>query len=298
MWNYIDDQLKKYLSKHKTNDRELEFRIQNVFNMGFEFSTLYSYANNSILRQFKTRIRLFKENYTKNDYVSYMVNKYQNRIRIKNNEILRMMLLMEYAEVYQKNYNNQLAMFDDISQYVVKITNEEIFKMSKSRLKRKFKRHQFVYEHIFLLHFLAMPNNLGVTWDEHIASIVDYNSNQTYKQAVIDLRNDDLKVDTKLIENQTKRELTYKSNRLDNKFYGQIDNEIAFVLNEMKRQIYKYYGVKKVIVKGILDEKTCEICEQYIGKTYNIDDIVVGEQVGSHINCRCVLQVWSFNERS
>lgn len=297
MWNYIDDQLKKYLSKHKTNDRELEFRIQNVFNMGFEFSTLYSYANNSILRQFKTRIRLFKENYTKNDYVSYMVNKYQNRIRIKNNEILRMMLLMEYAEVYQKNYNNQLAMFDDISQYVVKITNEEIFKMSKSRLKRKFKRHPFVYEHIFLLHFLAMPNNLGVTWDEHIASIVDYNSNQTYKQAVIDLRNDDLKVDTKLIENQAKREINYKPSS-NNIFSGQIDNEIAFVLNEMKRQIYKYYGVKKVIVKGILDEKTCEICEQYIGKTYNIDDIVVGEQVGSHINCRCVLQVWSFNERS
>lgn len=297
MWDYIDNQLIKYYKKHKTNDRELEYRINNIFNMGFEFSTLYNYANNNILRQFKTRIKLFKENYIKNDYVSYMVNKYENRTRIKNNEILRMMLLMEYAEVYQKNYNNQLAMFDDISQYVVKITNEEIFKISKSRLKRRFKRHPFVYEHIFLLHFLAMPNNLGVTWDEHIASIVDYNSNQAYKQAIIDLRNDDLKVDTKLIENQTKREINYKPSS-NNIFSGQIDNEIAFVLNEMKRQVYKYYGVKKVIIKGILDEKTCEICEQYIGKIYDIDDIVVGEQVGSHINCRCVLQAWSFNERS
>ena len=293
MWNYVDNQLEKYYKKHKTNDRELEYRINNIFNMGFEFSTLYNYANNGILRQFKTRLRLFKENYIKNDYVSYMVNKYQNRTRVKNNEILRMMLLMDYAEVYQKNYNNQLAMFDDISQYVVKITNEEIFKIFKSRLKRKFKRHPFVYEHIFLLHFLAMPNNLGVTWDEHIASIIDYNSNQTYKKAVIDLRNDDLKVDTKLIESQTKREINYKPSS-SNIFSGQIDNEIAFVVNEMKRQVYKYYGVKKVIIKGILDEKTCEVCEQYIGKIYNIDDIVVGEQVGSHINCRCVLHAWEF----
>lgn len=293
MWNYIDEQLKKYYRQHKINDRELEYRINNIFNMGFEFSTLYNYANNNILRQFKTRLKLFKENYTKNDYVSYMVNKYQNRTRVKNNEILRMMLLMEYAEVYQKNYNNQLAMLDDISQYVVKITNEEVLKMSKNRLKRRFKRHPFIYEHIFLLHFLALPNNLGVTWDEHIASIIDYNSNQAYKQAVIDLRNDNLKVDTKLIENQTKREINYKPTS-SNKFSGQIDNEIASIINETKKQVYKYYGIKKVRIKGVLDEKTCEICEQYIGKIYNIDDIVVGEQIGSHPSCRCFLEPWSF----
>lgn len=297
MWNYIDNQLKKYYKQHKINDRELEYRIQNVFNIGFKFSTLYDYANNSLLRQFKTRLRIFKENYAKNDYISYMVNKYHNMTRIKNNEILRIMLMMEYAEVYQKNYENQLAMFDEISEYVVKITNEEVLKLSKSRFKRRFKRHPFVYEHVFLTHFLAMPNNLGITWDEHIASIVDYNSNQAYKQAVIDLRNDDLKVDTKLIENQTKREINYKPSS-SNIFSGQIDNEIAFVINEMKRQIFEYYNVKKVYIAGVRDNRTCETCEQYIGKIYDLKDIVVGEQVGSHYNCRCYLQPWSFNERT
>jgi len=294
MWNYIDDQLKKYYRQHKTNDRELEYRIQNVFNMGFEFSTLYNYANNSILRQFKTRLRLFKENYTKNDYVSYMVNKYQNRARVKNNEILRMMLLMEYAEVYQKKYEDQLAMFDEISEHVTKITNEEVLKLSKSRLKRKFKRHPFVYEHIFLLHFLAMPNNLGVTWDEHIASIVDYNSNQVYKQAVIDLRNNDLKVDKKLIEKQTKRELTYKSNRLDDKFYGQIDNEVTYLVNQERVQIFKYYGITKVQFKAVIDERTTEECREMNGKVFNIDDLVLGENLPPlHYNCRSVIEAWS-----
>lgn len=292
MWSYVDEQLKKYLKEHKKNDKELEFRIQNVFNMGFEFSTLYQYANNSILKQFKTRLRLFKENYTKNDYVSYMVNKYQNRTRIKNNEILRMMLMMEYAEVYQKNYNNQLAMFDEIAQGITKSTNAEVEPMLKGR-KRKLRRHPFVYEHIFLLHFLAMPNNLGVTWDEHIASIVDYNSDQCYKQAVIDLREDKLQVHTDLIEKQTKREINYKPTS-KNVFSGQIDNEIAFIVNEMRRQVYEYYGITKVRIKGILDDKTCEICEQYIGKIYDIKDIVVGEQIGSHINCRCYIESWEF----
>ena len=292
MWSYVDDKLKEYLKDHKTNDRELEFRIQNVFNMGFEFPSLYQYANNDILKQFRTRIRLFKENYTKNDYVSYMVNKYQNRARVKNNEVLRIMLMMEYAEVYQKNYGSQLAMFDEIAQNIVKVTNAEIEPKLK-RKRRRFRRHPFVYEHIFLLHFLAMPNNLGATWDEHIASIIDYNSDQCYKQAVIDLREDKLKVDTKLIESQTKREINYKPTN-KNIFSGQVDNEIAFIVNEMKRQVYEYYGVKKVRIKGVLDNRTCEVCEGYIGKIYNIEDIVVGEQIGSHINCRCYIEAWSF----
>ena len=297
MWNYIDDQLKKYYRQHKTNDRELEYRINNILNMGFEFSTLYNYANNGILKQFRTRLRLFKENYTKNDYVSYMTNKYQNRARIKNCEILRIMLLIEYAEIYQKNYINQLALFDEISEYVVKISNEEVKTIGRKRKRRYAKRHPYVYEHIFLLHFLSMPNNLGVAWDDHISSIIDYNSNQAYKKAIIDLRDDKLKVDTKLIENQTKREINYKPES-KNKFSGQIDNEIAFVTNEMKRQIFNYYGVKKVRIAGVLDNRTCEVCKEYLGNIYNIEDITIGKQIGSHYNCRCYLEPWSFNERT
>ena len=236
---------------------------------------------------------MFKENYNKNDYVSYMVNKYQNRTRVKNNEILRVMLLMEYAEVYQKNYDSQLAMFDEIASAVTKTTVAEAESKAKRRKRRFVRRHPYVYEHIALLHFLAMPNNLGVTWDEHIASIVDYNSNQVYKKAVVDLREGKLKVDTKLIENQTKREINYKPTS-KNKFSGQIDNEVAFIVNETKRQIYEYYGVDKVRIMGVLDERTCETCEYYIGKVYDLNDVIVGEQVGSHINCRCYIEIFSF----
>lgn len=293
MWSYVDEQLKKYLKEHKKNDRELEYRIQNVFNIGFEFSTLYQYANNSILKQFKTRLRLFKENYAKSDYVSYMANKYQNRMRIKNNEILRIMLMMEYAEVYQKNYENQLAMFDEISKSIVKVTNAEVEPMLKGR-KRKLKRHPFVYEHIFLLHFLAMPNNLGVTWDEHIASIVDYNSDQCYKQAVIDLREDKLEVHTDLIEKQTKREINYKPTRTDDKFFGQIDNEVTYLVNQERVQIFKYYGITKVIFKALIDERTTEKCREMNGKVFNIDDLVLGENLPPlHYNCRSVIEAWS-----
>ena len=289
MWNYVDNELKKYYKKHKTNDKELEYRIQNVFNMGFTYEDLFKYANKDILKQFKTRIRLFKEKYKQKYYVSYIVNKYQNRTLVKNNEVLRVMLMMEYAEVYMKDYEEQIKMYDRISIGVTKATIAEV----EPKIPRRKRRHPYVYEHIFLLHFLAMPNNLGVAWDEHVASIIDYNSDQCYKQAVIDLREDKLKVHPDLIEKQTKREINYKSTS-NNKFSGQIDNEIAFIVNEMRRQVFKYYGVKKVRIKGVLDEKTCDICEKYIGKIYNIDDVIIGEQIGSHINCRCYIESWEF----
>lgn len=290
MWNYVDSELKKYYKKHKTNDKELEYRIQNVFNMGFTYEDLFKYANKDILRQFKTRIRLFKEKYNKKDYVSYMVNKYQNRTLVKNNEVLRVMLMMEYAEVYMKDYEEQIKMYDRISIGVTKATIAEV----EPKIPRRKRRHPYVYEHIFLLHFLAMPNNLGVAWDEHIASIIDYNSDQCYKQAVIDLREDKLKVHPDLIEKQTKRELTYKSNRLDDKFYGQIDNEATYLVNQERIQIFKYYGITKVQFKAVIDERTTEECREMNGKVFNIDDLVLGENLPPlHYNCRSIIEAWS-----
>lgn len=290
MWNYVDEQLKKYLKEHRINDRELEYRIQNVFNMGFEFSTLYQYANKETLRQFKTRIRLFKEKYNKNNYVSYMVNKYQNRTLVKNNEILKVMLLMEYAEIYEKNYANQIELFEEVSKKVVKVTNEEV----KPKIPRKKRRHPYVYEHMALLHFLAMPNNLGVAWDEHVASIVDYNADQTYKQAVIDLRENKLQVHKDLIDKQSKREINYKSNRAKDKFFGQIDNELTYLVNQERVQIFEYYGIKRVQFKALIDDRTTEQCREMNGKIIGINDLVLGENMPPlHYNCRSILEAWS-----
>ena len=139
-----------------------------------------------------------------------------------------------------------------------------------------------------------MPNNLGVTWEEHNASIIDYNSNQCYKQAVIDLREDKLKVDKKLIENQTKREINYKSNRLDDKFFGQIDNEVTYLVNQERVQIFKYYGITKVIFKALIDERTTEACREMNGRVFDIDDLVLGENLPPlHYNCRSIIEAWS-----
>ena len=55
-------------------------------------------------------------------------------------------------------------------------------------------------------------------------------------------------------------------------------------------QIFHKYGIKIVRVMGVLDEKTCEICDEYIGKECPIDEVVIGKQVSSHINCRCYLE--------
>lgn len=290
MWNYVDSELKKYYKKHKTNDKELEYRIQNVFNMGFTYEDLFKYANKDILKQFKTRIRLFKEKYNKKDYVSYMVNKYQNRTLVKNNEVLRVMLMMEYAEVYMKDYEEQIKMYDRISIGVTKATIAEV----EPKIPRRKRRHPYVYEHIFLLHFLAMPNNLGIAWDEHVASIIDYNSDQCYKQAVIDLRENKLKVHPDLIEKQTKREINYKPNRLGDKFFGQIDNEATYLVNQERIQIFKYYGIKRVQFKAQIDERTTEECREMNGKVFDIDKLVLGENLPPlHYNCRSIIEAWS-----
>jgi SPP1 gp7 family putative phage head morphogenesis protein len=198
--------------------------------------------------------------------------------------------MMEYAEVYMKDYEEQIKMYDRISIGVTKATIAEV----EPKIPRRKRRHPYVYEHIFLLHFLAMPNNLGVAWDEHVASIIDYNSDQCYKQAVIDLREDKLKVHPDLIEKQTKREINYKPNRLEDKFFGQIDNEATYLVNQERIQIFKYYGIKKVQFKAQIDERTTEKCREMNGKVFDIDKLVLGENLPPlHYNCRSIIEAYS-----
>lgn len=275
-----DEDLKQFYSK--LNIRELKYRINNVFNMGFEFSTLFKYANKDKISQFKERLRLFKENYKINNYALYIANKYINKTHITNAEILKVLLLVEYAEYYNKEYDKQLELFRKISKKVVLYENK--------KLKNK-KRKMYNYEDAVLIHILAMPNNLGTTWEEYVNTITDYYANQVYNQAVIDIRLDKLKVHDDMLNKQNKRLLNYKPEKKD-KFNGQIDNEIAHIITQTQLDMYRYYGIEKVRVMGILDTHTCEICEQYIGKIYNRDNIEIGVHIGSHYGCRCYLEAW------
>lgn len=286
MWEYVDKELKKYIKDFKKNNNELKYRIQNIFNMGFTYEDLYKYANKQVLNQFKTRIRLFKENYTKNDYVSYIVNKWQNRTLVKNNEILQVMLLMEYAEIYDKNLDEQMNLFKRVTQEVAVITNKECKKL------RPLHR-MYNYEWTVIIHLLALPNNLGSTWEEHIQSAVQYNTNEVYKQAVIDLRQNKLKVHDEILEKQQKREINYKPSNVDDKFYGQIDNELTYLVNQERVQIFKYYGIKRVIFKAVIDDRTTEVCEEMNGKIIDIDKLVLAVNLPPlHFNCRSVIEAY------
>ena len=87
-----------------------------------------------------------------------------------------------------------------------------------------------------------------------------------------------------------KEVLDRQENRIVNpKLKGTLDNQIDFITSYSQMQIFYKYGIKIVRVMGVLDEKTCEICDEYIGKEYPIDEIVIGKQVSSHISCRCYL---------
>lgn len=287
MWEYVDKELKQYLKSFKINNNELKYRIQNIFNMGFSYDDLYKYANKDVLRQFKTRIRLFKENYLKKDYVSYIINKWQNRILVKNNEILQAMLLMDYAEVYDKNYIEQLKLFDRVGMEVARQTNKEC-----KRIRPLHKMYN--YEWATIVYILTKPNNLGSTWEEHIESVVQYNASEIYKQAVIDLRQDKLKVHDEILQKQMKREINYKPNADKDKFFGQIDNELTYLVNQERVQIFKYFGIKRVIFKAVIDDRTTEICDYMNGKIIGIDKLVLGENLPPlHYNCRSVIEAWS-----
>ena len=63
--------------------------------------------------------------------------------------------------------------------------------------------------------------------------------------------------------------------------------------SEISAEIFKYYGITKVQFKALIDERTTEECREMNGKVFNIDDLVLGENLPPlHYNCRSVIEAW------
>ncbi len=94
---------------------------------------------------------------------------------------------------------------------------------------------------------------------------------------------------TGLQQGKTAVEITVSLNSLMNKGFNVthrlVRTESIHYLNSAALQRYKDSGIGKVQIWAAADERTCEYCMQYHGKTYDIDKAPI---LPLHANCRCV----------
>ena len=288
-WTYVDKILNQYLLTYKKKQGNLKDSIQNIFDMGFDYGKLTKYANNNDLNRFHRFLSKNRQYMSESNYALYTLDKYLKRSKITYKEILETMLLVEYAKFQYDMSDDRFDTFYNISETVV---SEEIEKVEQMGYKKK----PLKWTPFILTSLLLTPNNQGNTWQEYVAGVVIYNAEEIYKQALIDLRqNKPLNVNRneyrEIFKRQQKREINKKLSDKNDKFMGQIDNEDNYLINQEKLYVYNYYGITKVRFVATIDDRTTDVCKSKDGNVYNIEDLVVGENLPPlHYSCRSTIE--------
>lgn len=265
-----DKALEKYRIEYKKNKLTLMDEINDIKGR-FDYDSLKKYETN--LRQFKKETTEAIQSGTLTSYQSYMAKKWLLKTKIRNRDMLLWYLVYKYAYFNYLMKEVERKVFYEVNKHFVEETEKQCKKITKKDYK---------LDYIKLTdEAMNEPNNLGYIWDVYKDSTADYNANEMYNAIVVEYKEE---------KKTIKEVLDRQENRIVNpKLKGTLDNQIDFVTSYSQMQIFYKYGIKIVKIMGVLDEKTCDICDKYIGKEYPVDDIIIGKQVSSHINCRCYL---------
>ena len=265
-----DKALEKYRIEYKKNKLTLMDEINDIKGR-FDYDSLKKYETD--LRQFKKETTEAIQSGTLTSYQTYMAKKWLLKTKIRNRDMLLWYLVYKYAYFNYLMKEIERNVFYEVNKHFVEETEKQCQELTGKDYK---------LDYIKLTdEAMDEPNNLGYIWDVYKDSTTDYNANEMYNAIVVEYKEE---------KKTIKEDLDRQENRIVNpKLKGTLDNQIDFVTSYSQMQIFYKYGIKIVRVMGVLDEKTCEVCDEYIGKEYPIDEIVIGKQVSSHISCRCYL---------
>ena len=265
-----DKALKEYRIAYNKNKLTLMDEIEDIKGR-FDYKSLKQY--NTDLRRFKSETAKAIQLGILTPYQSYMAKKWLLKSRIKNRDILLWYLVYKYAYFNYLMKEIEQKVFYDVNRHFVEETEKQCQALTG-------KDYKIDYEKL-TDEAMQEPNNLGYVWSVYKDSTTDFNANEMYNTIIMEYKGE---------KKSIKETIDRQENRIVNpKLKGTLDNQIDFITSYSQMQIFYKYGIEIVRIMGVLDEKTCEICDEYIGKEYPIDKIVIGKQVSSHISCRCYL---------
>lgn len=266
MWNKVDAILSTFLSKYKRKQKDLKDNLQSIFDTyKFEYKDINKYAKDSEVNKFKRYLENAKEKYKIEDYVLYELNRFLERKKIKYSEIVKFAILIEYIK-----FNQDLKEFDTF-QNIADVGYNQAIKECEDL---GFKTSKLKAINTMLLGIVLLPNDTGLTWNEYSLSIIEYNANEMYKNSILQLsRNNEVKIDDKLLEKQQKAYLNKKKEPSKDKFSGMFEKEQVFIVNQVKLDVYKSYGVETVEFIATIDEVTTRMCESLNGQKFKINEV-------------------------
>lgn len=250
-------QLYKKVSKQTQNN------LQTIFDtIKFTSENIYNIVDKATKKRVDTYIEEYKEKGLLTGYFGVLANNIYKRTRVKNSEILELLIYGAYIEEQSKLQEQELNIFKEDLNHYYQEGQKEVNK----------KKTSVIPDAIFLA-LLDMPNATGLNWKQYIQTILQYNTQQMYKQTLINIQQQkQLEINSNEYQNIINNQIRQKININDNKISGATDIELIGLNN-----LAKIEGIKsidnnaQVRLIAVIDGKETDMCHSLDGQLFYIN---------------------------
>lgn len=273
MWKQHDHYMKQLKQLYNKTSKQTQNRLQELFDT-FNFTTenIYNIADNKTKKRINTYIEQWKEQglLKNNNYFSVLANNIYKRTRVKNSEILELLIYSAYIEEQNKLEEQEKQIMYEDTNYYYEQGQQEV---------NKEKKPSILAMALFLA-LLDQPNYSGFNWKQYIEATIQYNVQQIYKQAILNMQQQKgLEINSSEFQTIINRQNNQKLNINNDKISGAVDLQTIGLNNLAKVEGIKLNADDNAQVEfwAVTDEHSTEMCQSmnmmrfYINKENKFD---------------------------
>lgn len=245
--------------------------MQTIFNDNqFNFEELNKYANNKKIKMIKAKIEEWKDKKLLNGYFGNLANSLYKRLRIKNSEILQLLIYGAYIEEQNKLKEPELDIMKEDVNYYYKEGQREA---NNTLPQNKRKSISLMPDSYFGI-VLGMMNAQGYIWDEYQEMIMQYNAQQMYRQVAINIQqNKENDIYNNVFQNIIKKQQNTRLNINGDKISGAVDSQLIGMNNRAKVDgMLKVDNDTKVRFIAVEDKATTPMCHSLDGQIFSVNN--------------------------
>lgn len=263
--------MKELKTIYNKTSQQTQNRLQEIFDsINFNFSDLYNIANNKTKQRINSKIEEWKDKELLKGDFGILANNIYRRTRVKNSEILELLIYGAYVEEQAKLKEPELEIMKQDVNYYYRQGQEEVNEVIPSN---KRKTVSIIPDTVFLM-ILGMMNTQGYIWEQYIDIMIKYNADQIYRQMAINMQQGkENNIYDDVFQNIIRKQQNTKLNINGDKISGSIDNQLIGMNNRAKAEgILRIDSDAKVRFIAVEDKETTPMCHSLDGQIFSVNN--------------------------
>lgn len=268
-WQYHNQKMKELKQIYNRISKQKQNRIQELLDtFKFNSETLYNICSTKDKKRINSYIDLWQDKGLLNGYFGMIAKNIYNRTRVKNSEILELLIYGAYIEEQSKLEDIELNIFKEDMNYYYIQGQEEVIKTQKSK-----KKTSVIPDAIFLA-LIDMPNSTGLNWKQYIETTMQYNAQQLCKQVILNTQQQkELEIQSNEFQRIIQQQNNQKLNINNNKISGAVDMQMIGLNNLAKVEGIKELADDNDMIEfiAVSDENSTDMCQSMNGMKFYIN---------------------------